>query len=248
MEIYRNQINPLINKDKKISGDLGFVQEWIQAGRNPEIDSWVLNVLNPDVIVGTLIHQNKFETAVSPLEVKMVTQLVLGYYLMNMPGRTTATLEELQSAQRTFWTEKLGVVAPHNAQGRLIIRNIHELLVNNNLNDLDDNELMAYLKKTVYSVEKFQGSARDFIIASIGISAQDQLLSEEEFIYDLNRFNVLSSRARAKFVLICSQNYLNYIPNDQELMQTAAKIRRFALNYCREANNLEISNDRKNKK
>ncbi|MEJ2248665.1 MAG: AAA domain-containing protein [Candidatus Lokiarchaeota archaeon] len=248
MEIYRNEINALSNREKKIGGDLGLIQDWIQAGNNPELEPWVLNVLNPDIIVGALIHQNKFETAVSPLEVKLVTQLILGYYLMNMPDRTSASLEELQSAQRNFWTEKLGVVAPHNAQGRLIIRNIHELLVNNDLNDLDDNELMAYLKQTVYSVEKFQGSARDFIIASIGISAQDQLLSEEEFIYDLNRFNVLSSRARAKFVLICSQNYLNYIPNDQELMQTAAKIRRFALNYCSEEKIIEIRNDKSNKK
>jgi superfamily I DNA and/or RNA helicase len=177
----------------------------------------------------------------------MVTQLVLGYYIMNMPDRGTSNFEDLRNIQREFWAEKLGVVAPHNAQGRLIIREIYEILVNSGLNALDERELMNYLKKTIYSVEKFQGSARDFIVASIGISAQDQLLSEEEFIYDLNRFNVLSSRARAKFILICSQNYLSYIPNDQELMQTAVKIRRFALNYCTKNNNFKI-NDKDVKK
>jgi hypothetical protein len=78
------------------------------------------------------------------------------------------------------------------------------------------------------------------IIASIGISAEDQLLSEEEFIYDLNRFNVLSSRARAKFIFISSEKFLTYIPQEQEAMINASKIRRFVLNFCNVSKELKI--------
>ncbi len=232
MDIYERDIAPLTNKDKTIEGDFHRLQDWIAAGKEPKIESWVLDVLDKGIAVESIIHQNKYETAVSPLEAYIVIQLVLGYYLMNIPEKSKAFEKELRNIQRMFWTEKLGVVAPHNAQGRLIIRQLHQILNDYDLNALGERELMELLKKTIYSVEKFQGSARDFIITSIGISAQDQLLSEEEFIYNLNRFNVLSSRARAKFILICSKNFLTYIPNDKELMQTAAKIRRFALDYC----------------
>jgi hypothetical protein len=200
-------------------------------------------VLNPELSVGCIIHNNKYETAVSPLEAEIVTQLVLSYYIMNMPDHAVASEDVLIDAQKDFWTEKLGVVAPHNAQGRLIIHRIYETLKKNDLNNLTDRELMDYLKKTIYSVEKFQGSARDFIITSIGISAQDQLHSEEEFIYNLNRFNVLSSRGRAKFIFICSHNFLTYIPNDQEAMRTASKIRQFAYYYCSKEKTLEILED-----
>ena len=63
------------------------------------------------------------------------------------------------------------------------------------------------------------------IICSIAISSKDQLRAEEEFIYGLNRFNVISSRARKKFVFICSKNYLNYLPSDQEMMNSISMIK-----------------------
>jgi DNA polymerase III delta prime subunit len=240
LDIYEHTIEPLTNKDKMIEGDLKRLRDWIADGREPKIEEWVVDVLNKGIAVESLIHHNKFETAVSPLEAHIVIQLVLGYYVMNMPPKSKLSDTELKRLQRNFWGDKLGVVAPHNAQGRLIIRQLHQLLNDHGLNTLEERELMELLKKAIVSVEKFQGSARDFIITSIGISAQDQLLNEEEFIYNLNRFNVLSSRARAKFIFICSENFLTYIPNDKELMQTAAKIRQFALDYCSNERALEL--------
>lgn len=249
MGIYEHKIEPLTNKDKKIDGDLESIKKWNRiGGEKLKFQPWVSMVLNPEINVASLIHKNKYETAVSPLEADIVTQLVLGYYIMYMPDRSKVSIKELQKTQREFWTEKVGVVAPHNAQGRLIIHKIYETLLTNDLNDLEDKVLMKHLRKTIYSVEKFQGSARDMIITSIGISARDQLLGEEDFIYDLNRFNVLSSRARAKFIFISSENYLTYIPNDQELMQTASKIRQFASYYCSKEKDLEIIENKGDKK
>jgi len=241
MDIYEHEIKPLTNRDKMIDGDFDRLWDWIRKGKKPLIEKWVPEVLDREIAVESIIQPKKFETAVSPLEAHIVNQLVLGYYIMNMPKRRKVSGKEMKEFQQTFWTQKIGVVAPHNAQGRLIIRSLHHDLTTHGLNDLSERELMDLLKKTIYSVEKFQGSARDFIIASIGISAQDQLLNEEEFIYDLNRFNVLTSRARAKFMLICSQNFLTYIPDEKELMQTAAKIRRFALDYCENEKKLTVT-------
>jgi superfamily I DNA and/or RNA helicase len=243
MDIYEHEIEPLTNKDTVIGGEFDRLQDWIQKDKEPKIEEWVLDVLERDIIAESLIHHNKYETAVSPLEAHLVVQLVLGYYIMNIPVGEGESQEELKDLQHTFWTQKIGVVAPHNAQGRLIIRKLHRNLTTYGLNDLDERELMNLLKQTIYTVEKFQGSARDFIIASIGISAQDQLLSEEEFIYDLNRFNVLTSRARAKFTFICSENFLTYIPDEKEQMQTAAKIRRFALEYCGNKKEVDVEFD-----
>ncbi|TFF63745.1 MAG: hypothetical protein EU521_00470 [Promethearchaeota archaeon] len=240
MDIYEHEIKPLINKNKIIDGDFSRLNDWIQKDNSPKIEEWVLEVLDRKIATEALIHHQKYETAVSPLEAHLVVQLVLGYYIINLPNRKKVSLAELKTLQREFWTQKIGVVAPHNAQGRLIVRKLHEILTVHGINDLDERELMELLKKTIYTVEKFQGSARDFIISSIGISAPDQLLNEQEFIYDLNRFNVMTSRARAKFTFICSQNFLTYIPNERELMLTAAKIRRYALDYCQKEDDLTV--------
>ncbi|MGV9206335.1 MAG: AAA domain-containing protein, partial [Promethearchaeia archaeon] len=152
---------------------------------------------------------------------------------------------ELETGEFNFWKEKIGVVAPHNAQGRLITKKLYDHFVTRGLNFLPERQLMNLLKTTVVSVEKFQGSARDFIIASIGISARDQLMAETQFIYDLNRFNVLTSRARKKFMLVCSENFLKYIPEERDLMENAAKIRRFAFNFCSECKTIVLPKHKK---
>jgi hypothetical protein len=59
--------------------------------------------------------------------------------------------------------------------------------------------------------------------------------AEEAFIYDLNRFNVLTSRAKQKMVLFCSKAFLDYIPRDQEVFKHAARVRDFAYGFCEKA-------------
>jgi len=240
LEIYANKIQAIANKDSQITGTLETIEEWNKKN-NYTIDEWTLKVLHPSMIVGTLIHGRKYETAVSELEATLVCQIVMGFYLMVMPDLENSSQSDLERAEKEFWNEKLGIVAPHNAQGRLIIKKLYDLFIKAEVNFLPSQEFMEILKTTVYSVEKFQGSARDLIVASIGISATDQLQAETEFIYDLNRFNVLTSRARFKFVLIASNNFLTYIPNNLSLMENASKIRRFPLDYCNFAESIQIT-------
>ena len=79
---------------------------------------WIREILSPNKVVCSIIHKRKFEIAVSSFEGKIVSEIVVGYYQM---CNITSKEDEMK-----FWNEKLGVVAPHNAQGRLIIHNIFE--------------------------------------------------------------------------------------------------------------------------
>lgn len=201
-------------------------------------DQWFSDILSPEKVVCSIIHDVKFDTGVSPLEAEITADLVQGFYQLVNPQ----TIDD----QIKFWQQGIGIVAPHNAHIRLIIRKIFEKVAKKQKILLKHEEFMQLLKETVYTVEKFQGSDRDVIIASIGTSAKDQLKSEEEFLYELNRFNVLTSRAKYKVILVTSQNYLDYVPKDREIMKNASKIRKFALNFCKNEKNI-VFNKQKDK-
>ncbi|KKM90222.1 hypothetical protein LCGC14_1240810 [marine sediment metagenome] len=225
---YKNLRADFKNQDRILQGNIKNVEE-----------GWVRTVLDPQKVVSTIIHTKKFEIGVSALEAFLVVKIILGYFKMVQP--------KSKVQERLFWRETVGVVAPHNAQGRLIIRNLYDKLIDPSkpLTHLNHSELMNLLLNTIYSVEKFQGSDRELIISSIGISDKDQLKAESEFIYNINRFNVLTSRAKSKIILIASKRFFKYTPNDRNIMEEAAHIRNYALNYCNKFINLHIK-DKKN--
>jgi len=216
-------------------------QKLLEGKIKIEEEPWIKIVLDPQKVVSVILHGREYEIGVSALEAKLVTELTVSYFNMINPKTEK---EEIQ-----FWKEKLGVVAPHNAQGRLIIRKIFDRLTEdkNRLTNLENQELMRRLRNTVYSVEKFQGSDRDLIIASFGLSDKDQLDAESEFIYNLNRFNVLTSRAKYKLILVMSKKFLGFIPNDRTIMTQAAQIRRYAFSFCNEEISIDIINEKEEK-
>jgi len=221
--VYQDLIPHSSTAERTLEGDLNKVKE-----------QWVKEVLNPEKVVSTIIHKKKFEIGVSLMEAEIVKYIILGYFKMR----------DIKSAnqERNFWKTDVGVVSPHNAQGRLIIRHIFDELTNgiSPQTKLKNDELMKLLKATIYSVEKFQGSDRELIISSIGISDKDQLSAESEFIYNQNRFNVLTSRAKCKVILVASEKFLNFIPQERTVMQEAAQIHKYAYKYCNKSENLSI--------
>ncbi|MHA1674461.1 MAG: AAA domain-containing protein, partial [Promethearchaeota archaeon] len=196
-----------------------------------DTDEWIKEVLDPTKIVSAIIHEGDFEIAISPIEAQLITQITLEYYNSINPH----TADE----EKRFWLEYIGIVAPHNAQGRQIIHQLFiEMTSPVRSTLLNDDELMKCLQATIYSVEKFQGSDRNLIIASVGISDRDQLKKEEEFIFDLNRFNVLTSRAKHKIIYISSRNFLDFIPNDKKMIDYAAQAYNYAYLYCNQEKTL----------
>ncbi len=200
--------------------------------------SWIKEVLDPKKVVCSLIHNCKYEIGISLFEAGIVSKIVVSFYDMVEPKNEREEIE--------FWTKKIGVVAPHNAQGRTIIRMIFDNF--SSKTHLSKPKLMEFLKNTVYSVEKFQGSDRDLIIASIGLSDEDKINAEDEFIFDLNRFNVLTSRAKNKVVFVASSKFLNFIPEDRKILESASKIYTYVEEFCNEEIKLEIKNENNEKK
>ena len=212
----------------------------LQGNVNRISQLWIREILEPNKVVCAIIHKRRFEIAVSSIEAKLVAEIVIGYYEMcNISSKKD---------ERIFWNEKIGVVAPHNAQGRLIIHDIFAIMTKSSmiLTKLSNSELMAHLKSTVYSVEKFQGSDRELIIASVGLSDIDQISAEEEFIYDMNRFNVLTSRAKKKIIYICSDSFLEFIPNSRNVMEHASHSYNYAYNFCNREKVIFIKNEKNN--
>jgi superfamily I DNA and/or RNA helicase len=224
---YKNLKPDIRNENSLLLGNIENIEE-----------KWVKQVLDPQKVVTSIIHNEKYEIGVSALEAFLVVQIILGYFKMANP---TSRVQEIN-----FWRNQVGVVAPHNAQGRLIIRELYDTLTDPSkpLTNLNHARLMSLLKDTVYSVEKFQGSDRELIISSIGISDRDQLRAESEFIYNINRFNVLTSRAKSKIILIASKRFFKFIPKERSIMEEAAHIRNYALNYCDKSEKILIKDEK----
>ena len=191
---------------------------------------WLRQLLGRQQVVSALIHDGQYDTALSTLEARLAVTVIRAFYQLMAIGSP--------ERERRFWLEDIGVVSPHNAHGRLIIRQLFAVLRGTSW--LGESELMELLVGTIYSVEKFQGSDRRFIIGTVGVSSIDQLSAEEAFLYDMNRFNVLISRAKHKMLLICSRNYLSYVPQDREVMPVAARVREFATELCDQQQTIDI--------
>ncbi len=179
----------------------------------------------------SLIHHHEYDSTISIIESQIVVSLIMEYY------RIIAPQNEMDF--NDFWATKLGIVVPHNAQSNLIIQKIYAFL-EKEIDYISNNELRNIISKSITSVEKFQGSARDLIICSIAISSKDQLRAEEEFIYDLNRYNVISSRAKKKFFFISSKNYLDFLPNDQNLMDNISIVRNITYKYLTHSSTIDL--------
>ncbi len=226
-----------IYKDLKANPNKALATKTLEGNIGALKDAWLEDVLDPAKVVTTLIHERQHEIAVSTLEVELVTSLIFGYYDMVAPATP--------QAEEHFWKDKVGIVAPHNAQGRAIIQHVFSQLTGpgGRHTRLPPGQLMGLLKTSIYSVEKFQGSDRDLIIASYGVSDKDQIAAEEEFLYDLNRFNVLTSRAKHKVVVICSKSLLDHIPSDRDVMDAAGKLQLYALDFCGNATTILPTNE-----
>jgi len=108
-----------------------------------------------------------------------------------------------------FWQRCVGVVTPHRAQQGLIISRLEQVFP-----DVEP----TFIRDAVDTVERFQGGQREHIFASMAVGDPDMVAQEEEFLGSLNRFNVMVSRARVKVVTFCSQELLDHLPADLDVL------------------------------
>ncbi|WP_191680851.1 AAA domain-containing protein [Janibacter melonis] len=127
-----------------------------------------------------------------------------------------------------FWTKMVGVVTPHRAQRARVV----ELLTSMFVTDDSVVELAGWIAGAVDTVERFQGQEREVIVATYAVGDPDTVEEEAEFLHDMNRFNVLATRARSKVIVIASDEILNHTGHDLEVIRSSEMLKDFAQNFC----------------
>lgn len=180
-------------------------------------------LLDPSRPISAFIYPEGRSSQWNEFEAQTVAALLwmlrghLGVGLDGDPQATSAGLHRAAS----FWTEAVGVVTPHRAHKALVVSKLQALFEPLG----DDGKL---IRNAVNTVERFQGQQRDVIIASYALGDPDAIADEDEFLLSLNRFNVMASRPRAKLVVLASQEVINHLPGDLEVMRDSRLLKYFA--------------------
>lgn len=139
---------------------------------------------------------------------------------------------ELHTA-KSFWETGVGVVTPHRAHKALVVSRLKSIF-----EPIGDNAQL--IREAVNTVERFQGQQRDVIIASYALGDPDAIADEDEFLLSLNRFNVMSSRPRAKLIVLASQEVINHLPGDIKIMRDSRLLKYFAETYMDRRSDMSI--------
>jgi DNA replication ATP-dependent helicase Dna2 len=123
-----------------------------------------------------------------------------------------------------FWCKGLGIVTPHRAQQSKIVQRLCEVFRNSVAPQL--------IRSAVDTVERFQGQQRDVIIASYAVGDPDTIGDEVQFLHSLNRFNVLATRARAKLIVLVSQELVHYMAGDIAVLRDSRLLKSFCETFC----------------
>jgi hypothetical protein len=141
---------------------------------------------------------------------------------------------EIKKADKTayqdneFWEDGVGIVTPHRAQQALIISKLQDIFAPLGIKK-------TLIRDAVDTVERFQGQQRQVIIASYALGDQDLIRDEDEFLMSLNRFNVMVSRARTKIITLVSQEVINHLSLDVEILWESRLLKLFADSFCKKA-------------
>ena len=98
----------------------------------------------------------------------------------------------------------------------------------------------AQIRAAVDTVERFQGQQRDVMLATFALGDPDAIRDEDEFLMSLNRFNVMASRTRAKLVVLVSQEIVNHLPTDMDVLRESALLKTYAETFCASARPLTL--------
>ncbi|MFT3966403.1 MAG: ATP-binding protein [Sphingobium sp.] len=193
-------------------------------------------LLEPNQPVSAFIYPEGRSSQWNDFEAQTVAALLwmlrshLGAGLEADPHATGLGLHDAKS----FWTDAVGVVTPHRAHKALVVSKLQSLF-----EPLGDDS--ALIRSAVNTVERFQGQQRDVIIASYALGDPDAIADEDEFLLSLNRFNVMASRPRAKLVVLASQEVINHLPGDLEVMRDSRLLKYFAETFLDDRTNCEIT-------
>jgi DNA replication ATP-dependent helicase Dna2 len=206
-------------------------------------DSWPRNIfwtpawsqmLNPNHPTTCFIYEDELSSQVNDFEADAITALILllyGRIMKDLANKkehdhsTTQTTNNLHN-EASFWESAVGIVTPHRAQQSKIVQRLQSAFPTHPADKIRD---------AVDTVERFQGQERQVIFASFGLGDPDMIQSEDEFLYSLNRFNVLASRAQAKLIVFTTRTLVDHLSNDSGVLQQSRLLKRYAEIFCNQA-------------
>ncbi len=176
-------------------------------------------ILDAQEPLTAVIHPDEYSSQRNEPEAELVTGLVRSLY-----GRLLPEAGDEPFDGTGFFKEGVGIVTPHRAQQAAVIERLEAFLPNAD---------RAAMIASVDTVERFQGQEKIVMFASFGLGDADQIAAEEEFLYSLNRFNVIASRAKTKLIVIMSQKLVDYLPRDPEMLRQSRLLKHYADGYLR---------------
>jgi DNA replication ATP-dependent helicase Dna2 len=138
-----------------------------------------------------------------------------------------------------FWCKGIGIVTPHRAQQALIVARLQQIFGPLGVPP-------ELIRNAVDTVERFQGQQRDVIIASFALGDQDAIHDEDEFLMSLNRFNVMTSRARAKLITLVTQEVVNHLSGELEVLRQSRLLKVFVESFCTNSRPIRLGHIRTN--
>ena len=128
---------------------------------------------------------------------------------------------------RQLW-QRIGIVTPHRAQRARVIERLAGVFATPDA----DPATSSWIAGAVDTVERFQGQERDIIIASYAVGDPDTVAEEAEFLHNMNRFNVLATRAKAKLIVIASRELVAHISGDLQVIRSSELLKDFVDSFC----------------
>lgn len=203
-------------------------------------DNWPSNVvwspewtrlLAPDKPAACFLYQDDVASQANDFEAEVVaalTWLLYGRIDRQLAGEYDKELRPRPLtgeplSEREFWERGVGIVTPHRAQMAKIVERLQRAFPSHD---------PAFIWGAVDTVERFQGQQRDVIIASFGLGDPDLIRAEDEFLYQLNRFNVMTSRARAKLIVLVTRTLVEYLSDNVEVLDQSRLLKYFVETFC----------------
>ena len=187
-------------------------------------------ILNPADPVVAVVHADRYSSQRNDGEASLVAGLVLSLYHAGLAEPRASDNDQFDHDH--FFRKGVGVVTPHRAQQAAV----YDRLAGGLPGEVDRSAVFD----SVDTVERFQGQERTVMIASFGLGDADQIAAEEDFIFSLNRFNVIASRAQAKFIAILSRQLVDFLPRDRRVLDESRLLKHFVYGFLRRSESIDL--------
>ena len=202
--------------------------------------SYIDTILRPETRLVAVTYEDGRNGQANPFEADLVCAVTQSLFkqvgkgligLRDEHGQEVLPTEEPADSEY-FWTKGLGIVTPHRAQRAAVVRKMKRIFPSHTPDLID---------QAVDTVERFQGGERQAIIVAFGVGDPDLITEEEEFLLQLERTNVAISRARAKCVLMISEELAYHLPQDKRIIKTSRAVKGFIADFCTNSTSTHVS-------